>query len=259
MEDSSEQQPSTDTPDAPAPAAASLTPVPRKPAQRQIAKTKKQGKKRAKKRRKTGDPRVFSDPYVEQCFFTFYAITQSIAQACQWTGCNRQRVYDERDRNPDFAEKLESARMGIALGHVIQVDRMSKAAGDWRGQAWIAERIAPEHFGQKPVQVGGKHNHLHVHPGGVDGTAGLKGGSGGEGNGNDSTNPRNTDVEDAEYIQFVADRLAADSQQSGGAGLLRLAGGVEVLPALGAPQPTRNGSGGGPTHNGHANGRNGHH
>lgn len=82
------------------------------------------------------------------------------------------------------------------------------------------------------------HNHLHVH-----GSLGRNGGQ----------------VDDPDYIEFVAGRIASSHVEPGHAGVLGDVRAVEASPAPAAAQPTANGLGG-PKANGHnGNGHNGKH
>jgi hypothetical protein len=101
--------------------------------------------------------RFFADPKQEADFFEAVRIFGNIADAAEYVGVNRQRVYDERDRNPDFAEKLQRAKRQIefdllkaikAAGTTGSVHTKTKRQ-EWRAGAWILERRNPQRYGRK--------------------------------------------------------------------------------------------------------------
>lgn len=103
----------------------------------------------------SGKPPVFATKKIEDSFFAALSLGISIESACEIVGCTRQTIYNERDRNPEFAARLVNVKDSIKLDYWLKLRDAAVRAGaakerpDWRGFAWMLERRFPNDFGKR--------------------------------------------------------------------------------------------------------------
>lgn len=102
----------------------------------------------------SGKQPVFKSAEQRKKFFAALALNYSIDKACRVTGCTRQTIYNERDRNPEFADELELTRDAIRLDYFIKMnDLMNKTLKtqkpEWKILSWLMERVFPNDFGAR--------------------------------------------------------------------------------------------------------------
>lgn len=85
-------------------------------------------------------------------FFEAVEVFGDITDACQMVGVSRTVVYDERDRNPEFAARLRKAQLQIEFDAVSDV-RKGKRDKNWRRAAWLAEKKNSRRWGRKDPQA----------------------------------------------------------------------------------------------------------
>lgn len=99
-----------------------------------------------------GRPRVLSDRKVEATFFRALEAMRSIPRAARIAGVDRDVVYKERDRNPEFAAKIEAAMDADEFEALEAVRKHQK--DDWRAAAWSLERKQWKRYGRRdPLAV----------------------------------------------------------------------------------------------------------
>lgn len=99
-----------------------------------------------------GRPRVLSDRKVEATFFRALEAMRSIPRAARIAGIDRDIVYKERDRNPEFAAKIEAAMDADEFKALEAVRKHQK--DDWRAAAWSLERKQWKRYGRRdPLAV----------------------------------------------------------------------------------------------------------
>lgn len=115
-------------------------------------------KRGRRKRPPTSNPpgqnhKFFADPVHLAEFFEAVEVFGDITDAAQLVGVSRTVVYDERDRNPEFAARLNKAFLQIEFDAVSEV-RKGKRDKNWRRAAWLAEKKNSRRWGRKdPLAV----------------------------------------------------------------------------------------------------------
>ncbi len=97
-----------------------------------------------------GRPRVFADAKVAAVFFRALEYTRSIPRAARIAGVDRDICYRERDRNPEFAAKIETALLSDEFAMLEAVRKHAK--NDWRAAAWSLERKQWRRYGRRDPQ-----------------------------------------------------------------------------------------------------------
>lgn len=72
------------------------------------------------------------------------AESNTIAASCESLGIGLSTFHEWRRKNPDFADAITRARAEARIKLVKEIKRLS--ANDWRGWAWLAERMFPSEF-----------------------------------------------------------------------------------------------------------------
>ena len=96
--------------------------------------------------------RFFDDPARLASFFKAVEVFGNFSDACKYVNVDRRVIYDERDRNPEFAALLERAKLAMEFEAVEDV-RKGKKDKNWRRAAWIAEKKNPRRWGRKDPQA----------------------------------------------------------------------------------------------------------
>ena len=99
-----------------------------------------------------GRPSFFGDADRLVKFFEAVEVFGNFSDACKFVGVDRRVIYDERDRNPEFAAKLEAAKLAMEFEAVAEL-RKGKRDKNWRRAGWIAEKKNPRRWGRKDPQA----------------------------------------------------------------------------------------------------------
>jgi hypothetical protein len=79
------------------------------------------------------------------------ADSNTIAAACESLGIGVSTFHEWRQKNPDFADATTRARAEARIKLVKEIKRL--ATDDWRGWAWLAERMFPNEFGRSEART----------------------------------------------------------------------------------------------------------
>jgi hypothetical protein len=99
----------------------------------------------AKVKAKPGRPTLCT-PALTEKICELLADANTIAASCESVGIGVSTFHEWRQKNPDFADATTRARAEARIKLVKEVKRLS--ADDWRGWAWLAERMFPNEFGR---------------------------------------------------------------------------------------------------------------
>ena len=103
----------------------------------------KRGRKKppADDQRRGRGVRFFDDGDRLASFFRAVEVFGNFSDACKYVGVDRRVVYDERERNPEFAALLERAKLAMEFEAVDEL-RKGKKDKNWRRAAFLAETDA---------------------------------------------------------------------------------------------------------------------
>lgn len=99
-----------------------------------------------------GRPLFFGDADRLAKFFEAVEVFGNFSDACKMVGVDRGVIYNERDRNPEFAAKLEAAKLAIEF-EAVDTLRKGKKDKNWRRAAWLAEKKNARRWGRKDPQA----------------------------------------------------------------------------------------------------------
>lgn len=114
------------------------------------------------RRGRGGHNRVFTNPETEKKFFDALVLFHGdIKKAAVYAGVGHTTVYDERNRNPIFAEKLKRAAVLNEAHNLSIINGAKRGEGnketgwkkDWRAAAWELERRDRKTYGKNPNAV----------------------------------------------------------------------------------------------------------
>jgi len=97
----------------------------------------------AKEKAKRGRPTLCTPALIEK-ICELLADANTIAASCESLGIGVSTFHEWRQRNPDFADATTRARAKARIKLIKEIKRHS--ADDWRGWAWLAERMFPNEF-----------------------------------------------------------------------------------------------------------------
>lgn len=119
-------------------------------------------KRGRRKRPPTSNPpsnpgKFFGDPDRLAAFFEAVEVFGNISDACEMVGVSRTVVYDERDRNPEFATLLVKAKRQKHFKIIKTITDVALEGPkgkrgrkqDWRAGAWILERENSARYGKR--------------------------------------------------------------------------------------------------------------
>lgn len=114
----------------------------------------KRGRKKppADDQRRGRGVRFFDDGDRLASFFRAVEVFGNFSDACKYVGVDRRVVYDERERNPEFAALLERAKLAMEFEAVDEL-RKGKKDKNWRRAAFLAEKKNPRRWGRKDPQA----------------------------------------------------------------------------------------------------------
>jgi hypothetical protein len=110
------------------------------------AKPKDQLLKRGRKREWNAD--------TEKLLLTTLTSGCSLRDACSYAGIKWDTMQAQRTRDPAFAVRLEKARTDVKVGCLLRI--MTAAQTQWQANAWWLERVFPEEFGRRKVELTGE-------------------------------------------------------------------------------------------------------
>jgi hypothetical protein len=104
----------------------------------------------AKVKAKPGRPTLCT-PVLTEKICELLADANTIAASCESLGIGVSTYHEWRQRNPDFADATTRARAEARIKLVKEIKRLS--VEDWRGWAWLAERMFPSEFGRPEART----------------------------------------------------------------------------------------------------------
>jgi hypothetical protein len=99
----------------------------------------------AKAKARPGRPTLCT-PAVTEKICELLADANTIAASCESLGIGVSTFHEWRQKNPDFADATTRARAEARIKLVKEIKRLS--VDDWRGWAWLAERMFAGEFGR---------------------------------------------------------------------------------------------------------------
>jgi hypothetical protein len=99
----------------------------------------------AQVRAKRGRPTLCT-PALTEKICKLLADANTIAASCESLGIGTSTFHEWQHKNPDFADAATRARAEARIKLVKEIKRCS--CDDWRGWAWLAERMFPGEFGR---------------------------------------------------------------------------------------------------------------
>jgi hypothetical protein len=97
----------------------------------------------SKVKAKPGRPTLCT-PALTEKICEVLADANTIASSCESVGIGVSTFHEWRHKNPDFADATTRARAEAQIKLVKEIKRLS--CDDWRGWAWLAERMFPNEF-----------------------------------------------------------------------------------------------------------------
>jgi terminase small subunit-like protein len=85
-------------------------------------------------------------PALTQKICEFLADANTISASCETQGIGVSTYHEWRNKYPDFSDATTRARAEARIKLVKEIKRCS--CDDWRGWAWLAERMFPAEFGR---------------------------------------------------------------------------------------------------------------
>lgn len=98
----------------------------------------------------TGRPYRIDERIIQE-LETMFHYDMSIDDACAFVKISPQTYYDERDRNPEFSERMDKARTFLGVTASQTIARAIKD-GDVSTSRWFKER-RDERYKTQPAQI----------------------------------------------------------------------------------------------------------
>lgn len=73
--------------------------------------------------------------------------------AARYVGCSPTTIQNTAEREPEFAKQLHRADHGAEIEYLKRIRTAAQKEQYWRAAAWALERLNPEDFASRPLDV----------------------------------------------------------------------------------------------------------